>query len=74
MDLAKAFDMINREILLYKVEKCDIRGVAKKLIKSYLTNRKQMVYCDGFSSSLFDINMGVSQGNILSSTLFFDIR
>ena len=39
VDLSKAFDTISHEILLYKLENMGIRGLGKKLIKNYLTNR-----------------------------------
>ena len=70
LDLAKAFDTCNHKILLFKVDQCGIRGVANDVIRSYLTNRKQFVSGNGYSSSLLDINIGVPHGSVLVPVLF----
>ena len=42
IDLAKAFDTVNHNILLNKLENYGIRGLPLKLMESYLNNRKQI--------------------------------
>jgi hypothetical protein len=69
-DLEKAFDCINHDILLAKMEYYGIRGVMYTLIKSYLEIRHQKVKFNNKISKWDKINIGVPQGSILG-LLFF---
>ena len=65
IDLRKAFDTVNHEILLFKMEHYGIRGSTLKWSKSYISERKQYVYTNGEYSELKQITCGVPQGPLL---------
>ena len=52
VDLQKAFNTVDHDILLNKLDHYGIRGVANNWFKSYLSNRKQFVTINGFNSDL----------------------
>ena len=70
MDLSKAFDTINYDLL---IAKHDAYGFGKSdldLVYSYLTNRKQSVRINTTFSICTDLISGVRQGLVLGSLLF----
>ena len=70
VDLSKAFDTVNHQILLNKLEHYGIRGKALKLFESYLTGRKQYVQINDNKSQTRSISCGVPQGSVLGPLLF----
>ena len=70
IDLKKAFDTVDHEILCRKLEPYGVVGKELSWFKSYLSNRKQYCRINGLDSSVNDINVGVPQGSCLGPLLF----
>ena len=69
-DLQKTFDTVDHQILLAKLNHYGIRGVSNDWFKSYLSNRNQYVYINGFDSGPTAISCGLPQGSVLGPLLF----
>lgn len=70
IDFTKAFDSVNHEILIKKIELLGITGNFLRLIKSYLKDRNQFVNIDGSTSESLKVKFGVPQGSQLGPLLF----
>lgn len=73
-DLKKAFDTIDHNLLLKKLEFYGLNDLSINLMRSYLSNRSQIVKIDTESGPIFSesrtIKLGVPQGSILGPLLF----
>ena len=70
MDLSKAFDTIDHDILICKMEHYGITHLELQWFRSYLANRKQYVEFNNTQSATEIITTGVPQGSILGPLLF----
>ena len=70
IDLKKAFDTVNHELLLAKLENYGIRGVINSWFRSYLTDRKQTTEVNNVVSEAATTFCGVPQGSVLGPLVF----
>jgi hypothetical protein len=70
LDFSKAFDTVDYSILIKKLDKFGIRGIASEWFASYLTNRQQYVSLDTILSDYNTVTCGIPQGSVLGPLLF----
>lgn len=69
-DLSRAFDTVDHDLLLEKLYRIGVRGVAYNWAASYLRGRRQIVVIDKYKSESRNVNIGVPQGSTLGPLFF----
>ena len=70
MDLSKAFDCMNHELLLAKLHAYGFSKKSIKIINNYLKNRWQRVKINNSFSEWVELLLGIPQGSVLGPLLF----
>lgn len=70
LDLKRAFETLDRHILLQKMHSYGVRGNVLKWFESWLTGRTQFTTFEGVKSDPIEVNLGVPQGTPLSCDMF----
>ena len=70
IDFKKAFNTVNHSLLLDKLPSFNFGENTCQLLKSYLSNRTQSTFINGYTSEELTITYGVPQGSVLGPKLF----
>ena len=70
VNLQKAFDTVDHQILLAKLDHYGILGVSSDWIKSYLSNLNQFISINRYDTGLAAIKCDIPQGSVIGPLLF----
>ena len=70
LDISKAFDTINRDLMFIQLWKHGVQGKLGRLVKALYSRVDNMVIFGPFESEFYQVQSGVKQGCILSPCLF----
>ena len=70
IDQSSAFDVVDRKILLDKLQRYNIGLSARRWIESYLSNRTQYVVIGNAKSRMSSVTRGVPQGSVIGPLLY----
>lgn len=70
IDLKKAFDTVNHDILIKKLRHFNVNNKCAKWFQSYLSGRSEITIVNGVKSNQENVACGIKQGSILGPLLF----
>ena len=70
IDFKKAFDSVDRNLLLFKLSEIGVSGKFYKAVSSMYSNPRSRIILQDYSTDYFDCPIGVKQGCCISPTLF----
>lgn len=70
LDFSKAFDTVNKDILLRKLDRLGFRNSMNDFFRSYLSDRNMYVSVNGYESRTVTTNIGLPQGSVSAPWLF----
>ena len=70
MDSSKAYDYVNHDLIIAKLQAYGVGVNSLRLVQNYLSQRKQKVKVSSSSSEWLEIILGLPQGSILGPILF----
>ena len=70
IDFSAAFDRVNHDGIIHKLQDIGVGGNLLGIFKEYLTARTQTVIVDGQSSQIVNVISGVPQGSVLGPILY----
>ena len=70
IDVQKAFDSIDRNLLFFKLSQIGISGKFYNAIKAMYSNPRSKILLNEYETDFFDCPIGVKQGDNISATLF----
>jgi hypothetical protein len=70
LDMSSAFDTVNHESLLSRLELFGVKDMALEWFRTYLSHRRQCVRISSISSPPVQVEQGVPQGSVLGPLLF----
>jgi hypothetical protein len=70
LDLNRAFETVNRSILIQKLKYYGIDGQVLNWFKSYLCYREQLTRVNNEKSNKIENNFGVPQGSVMGGLIF----